>query len=73
MISLEKRIEAYLYMDEYRKRENIFGASRPMASQLGLSREDAEALATDWRKSYDPDTTAQERACDDHAMQEEGQ
>ena len=57
-------VEAFEYLDELRESGvvNMFGATTYVVDDLGHDKKTARNLVTAWMKSYDGETSAEDRA-----------
>ena len=57
-------VEAFEYLDELRESGavNMFGATSYVERDLGYDKKTARNLVTAWMKSFDGDTSAEDRA-----------
>jgi hypothetical protein len=60
----EQFVEAFEYLDELRESGvvNMFGATTYVVDDLGHDKKTARNLVTAWMKSYDGETSAEDRA-----------
>lgn len=60
----EQFVEAFEFLDELRESGavNMFGASSYVVSELGHDSKTARNLVTAWMKSYDGETSVEDRA-----------
>lgn len=60
----EQFVEAFEFLDELRESGavNMFGASAYVVDVLGHDKKTARNLVTAWMKSYDGETSAEDRA-----------
>jgi hypothetical protein len=60
----EQFVEAFEFLDDLREsgETNMFGASSYVMGQLGHDRTTARNLVSAWMKSYDGETSAEDRA-----------
>jgi hypothetical protein len=60
----EQFVEAFEFLDELREsgQTNMFGASANVMNELGHDRTTARNLVSAWMKSYDGETSVEDRA-----------
>ena len=60
----DQLVEAFAYLDDLRESGavNMFGASKYVAEDLGYEKATARSLVTMWMKSYDSDSSVEDRA-----------